>query len=738
MPSLSRACASSLVVREPRRAASTRAVASVATRWRAGQVNGRGVRGFDLALRSICMGRQGGRPHPRDGYSGLHGGVWPLITSGIAGVRLEHPCGGQGGHSNPFYTQLWHFKRMAVKARAAGSQLYSLSDTDRCRRVLSVGEHKPPVSTDELCESPLGAGTNLVGSGSKRSPQNKNGRRRTSGANGYEDWSKESLIAHIEKLERRKKYGLIWDEEKTKEIFEEESEHKLPILKTVPGKWVGDVGTNHPNVLIQGDNYHALSVLQYTHKNKVDIIYIDPPYNTGNGETFKYNDKIINADDMYKHSKWLSFMKKRISLSKKLMKDTGVIFISIDDHEYAQLKLLCNEIFDEKNYVATIIWQKKYVAANDAKGISTTHEYILVYARNKSCWRPGLFKRTQQQLAAFQNADGDPRGLWRPSDLSARTYNAKSDYVITGPTGKKFSPPPSRSWTVNKTRFKELLDDDRITFGKNDTGRPMLKKFLTDVRQGITPDSWWSRDKADDNKAARYEIKDLFPNNTFSTPKPTKLIKLVIQTAGAGKQAVILDFFAGSGTTGHAVLQLNKEDGGNRSFVLCTNNEGKICTDVCHPRLKKVINGYMTPKHKKVEGLGGNLAYFRTAFVDAAPTDKNKKILTEQSTEMLCLKENCFRLENEHATYRVYTNNTGKYLGIVYYYDGIEPFKEFVKKTNKHMTAYVFSLSDDVDHSDFTEISDMVTLKPIPSTILNVYRRMFAYVDTAALSRKAR
>lgn len=628
---------------------------------------------------------------------------------------------------------------MAVKARAVGNHLYSHNNVYDLHGPLShVDEHEHSVSTDELCEVRTDTDAKLVGSRGERPDLAKKNRKARSTVNGYEGWSKDALIMEIEKLERRKKYGLIWDEEKTKEVFEEESKHKLPILKTVSEKWIGKPDPAFSNVLIQGDNYHALSVLQYTHKNKVDIIYIDPPYNTGNGETFKYNDKIINSDDTYKHSKWLSFMKKRLALAKKLLKNSGVIFISIDDHEYAQLKLLCNEIFDETNYVATVVWQKKYVAANDAKGISTTHEYLLVYARNKSCWRPGLLKRTQQQLEAFQNTDSDPRGSWRPSDLSARTYNPKSDYVITGPTGKKFSPPPSRSWTINKQRFKELLDDHRITFGKNNTGRPMLKKFLTDVRPGITPDSWWSHDKAGDNKTARYEIKDLFPNNIFSTPKPTKLIKLVIQTAGANKDAVILDFFAGSGTTGHAVLELNRDDGGSRSFILCTNNEGKICTNVCHPRLKKVINGYVSSKNKKIAGLGGNLAYFRTAFVDASPTDKNKKILTEQSTEMLCLKESCFQLVIKDSTYSVYTNSTGKCLGIVYYYDGIEPFKKFVKQNNKHVTAYVFSLSDDVDRSDFVEVASMVTLKPIPATILNVYRRMFAYADAATVSRKTR
>ncbi len=546
----------------------------------------------------------------------------------------------------------------------------------------------------------------------------------------YENWSKTELIREITKLNKRKKYGLVWDEEKTKEVFEEEVQKKLPVLRDITKNGIEDKSKPN-NILIEGDNYHALSVLNYTHKNKIDAIYIDPPYNTGNGNAFRYNDKIINDDDAYKHSKWLSFMKKRLGLAKKLLTKKGIIFISIDDHEGAQLKLLCDEIFGEKNFIANIVWQRKYVSANDVKGISTTHEYLTTYAKNHECWEPGLFRRTQAQLKAFTNPDNDPRGIWRASDLSARTYSPKTDYLIAGPTGKEFRPPPSRSWVVNKKRFEALLKDNRITFGRNQTGRPMLKKFLTEVRDGITPDTWWSREKAGDNKEARYEIKELFPQNIFSTPKPTKLIEMCIKIAIPGKKGIVLDFFAGSGTTGQAILKLNKEDGGSRKFILCTNNENKICTDVCYPRLKKVIKGYKNSKGEKIEGLEGNLKYFRTSFVDSEPTDYNKKIIVEQSTEMLCLKEDCFELVKNGKQFKIFRNHADHHLGIVYYYDGIEPFVKEVLKIGKKIHTYVFSLADQVDNQDFRMVDQLVTLKPMPSAILNVYRRIFVYAQTA-------
>ena len=340
------------------------------------------------------------------------------------------------------------------------------------------------------------------------------------------------------------------------------------------------------NVLIKGDNLDALKILRHNYFEAIKMIYIDPPYNTKN-DGFVYNDNftssteqtleelgydkeyidyIENIQGAKTHSGWLSFMYPRLLLARDLLKDDGVIFISIDDNEVAQLRLLCDEVFGEENFVANIVWQKKYGPANDATWISDTHDHILVYAKSKEIWRPILLPRTEEQLKAFSNPDNDPRGIWRASDLSVRTYSQGGDYKITSPNGEVFSPPPSRVWAVNETRFHELLNDNRITFGKDGNGRPMYKKFLSEVKQGVTPETWWDRDKAGDNKVARYELKELFPENIFDTPKPIKLLKRILQLA-TNQNDLILDFFAGSGTAAHAVMDLNKEDGGNRKYI---------------------------------------------------------------------------------------------------------------------------------------------------------------------------
>ena len=239
------------------------------------------------------------------------------------------------------------------------------------------------------------------------------------------------------------------------------------------------------------------------------------------------------------------------------------------------------------------------------------------------------------------------------------------------------------------------------------------------------------------NQDAKQEFDSFDLQSSFDTPKPIKLIKRILEIASC-QNSIILDFMAGSGTTGHAVLQLNKEDGGHRKFILCTNNENNICTDVCYPRLKKVIKGYKNSKGEKIEGLGGNLKYFKTSFVDSEPTDYNKKIMVEQSTEMLCLKEDCFELVREGKSFKIFKNSSDNYLGIILYYDGIDSFKKEILKLDKKINAYVFSLNDTVDEKDFVGIDHLVNIKPIPSAILNVYKRIFAYVQTKKLSRKAR
>ena len=337
-------------------------------------------------------------------------------------------------------------------------------------------------------------------------------------------------------------------------------------------------GGNTDNKIIHGDNLLALKSLLPLYEGKVKCIYIDPPYNTGN-EGWVYNDNVNSpqiqkwlgqvvgreGEDFSRHDKWLCMMYPRLKLLKSLLADDGAIFISIDDNEQHYLRDICNEIFGSQNFINNICWQKKYAPANDAKYLSDTHDFIVVYAKNKSVWRPNLLPRSEKQLKDYKNPDNDPRGVWRASDLSARTYSAKSDYEIIGPTGKVFKPPPTRSWAVSRETFEKLLVENKIYWGANNEGRPMQKKFLYEVREGITPETWWTRDFAADNKSAKYELKDI--KIEFDTPKPTRLIERILQIA-TDKNSIVLDSFAGSGTTAHAVINLNKSDGGDRKFIL--------------------------------------------------------------------------------------------------------------------------------------------------------------------------
>lgn len=345
---------------------------------------------------------------------------------------------------------------------------------------------------------------------------------------------------------------------------------------------------NTQNLYIEGDNLEVLKLLQKSYLGKVKMIYIDPPYNTGND--FVYHDDFAQTQAEYDevsgavdelgnrywkntdsngkyHSDWCSMIYSRLLVSRSLLTEDGIIFISIDDNEQENLRKICDEVFGNSNMVACNVWQKKYGPANDAKGISFTHEYILTYAKDISKWEPQLLERNEEQLKAFKNPDNDPRGLWRASDLSARTYSASCDYPITGPTGLIFYPPASRSWAVSKHTYECLLKDNRITFGQGNNGRPMQKKFLSEVKSGITPESWLDRDKVGDNKTARYELKKLFPENIFDTPKPSTLIHYLTKI-GNTKDSLIIDFFSGSATTAHAVMQLNSEDEGHRKYIM--------------------------------------------------------------------------------------------------------------------------------------------------------------------------
>ena len=375
--------------------------------------------------------------------------------------------------------------------------------------------------------------------------------------------------------------------------------HKEIAYKTIDcQEVVGDEESE--NMIIKGDNLLALKSLLPYYAGAVKMIYIDPPYNTGN-TSWVYNDNMdsplikkwlndtVNADDLSRSDKWLCMMYPRLKLLRELLKEDGVIFISIDDAEVAHLRMICDEIFGAENFIANVIWEKKFSPQNDAKWFSDNHDHIIVYAKNKSIWRPYLLERTEEQNNRYKNPDNDPRGKWTSSDLTVKRVTEKDIYEITTPSGNIILPTKGRSWSVSKEKMKLLISDNRIWFGENGDNVPRLKRFIFDV-SGITPLTLWKHVDVGHNQEAMQELKKLFVDEVaFNTPKPVRLLKRILKLS-TRKDDIILDSFAGSGTTAHAVIEQNKADGGNRKFILIETLD--YAKEITAERVKRVQQGY--------------------------------------------------------------------------------------------------------------------------------------------------
>ena len=570
-----------------------------------------------------------------------------------------------------------------------------------------------------------------------------------------EDLSKQELIDILKRMQAQRKYGLAWEEEKTREHFDFDNRKVIPILHEEEGQRLVDEASQTTHSLIEGDNYYALSILRLTHARSIDFIYIDPPYNTGNKD-FKYNDVFVDKEDTFRHSKWLSFMSKRLLLAKDLLSENGVIFLSIGDDEQANLKLLMDKIFGESNYITTI---PRLAKTSSDKGTfyAPSKDYVLAYRHPK---RVEKFNDVLDEEYAKKFKGIDEKGHYATVGL----YQAALDpmrgcinqrYWIECPDGSFIIPPGEvfpdeiaagshvrpqtkgdKVWRWSYERY--LRDRENLVFKKSKRS-PMLDehrgksewnvdtKYYLEERQeaGKRPRDWMEKflNTAGTSEMNRYELD-------FSYPKPSSLIKYLIQISHSSKDITVLDFFAGSGTTGDAVLQLNSEDSGIRKFILVTNNEENICDEVTYPRLKKAINGFVNSKGEEFNGLGGNLNFLRIGFIDRTHSSDEMKVrMSENCVDLLRFREGIFEEVLSHnSSYRIFKAKDSA-LGIYtsFDYSALEEMRGRLMELPGAKKACVFTFDNlGLNPLDFADWEG-IQVEPIPQKIMEVLGEVSAY-----------
>ncbi len=582
---------------------------------------------------------------------------------------------------------------------------------------------------------------------------------------GLDDSEKSALI---ELLRTQKKYGLVWEDKP--EDVEERLREELPVLTEVKDRAIISDDPDAPDhILIEGDNLEALTALSYTHAGKIDVIYIDPPYNTGNKD-FVYNDSFVDSEDSFRHSKWLSFMSKRLRIAKQLLSDKGVIFISIDDNEQAQLKLLCDEIFGQEYYLGLITRKQSSGAKNDTgeNRIITTADYILSYAKGRFAFKPYFVKNQKTYTREDSEGKFSPRALemqgggdtlparprmgysiyYRQSDNSVKLlfdYDLTHTPVYNDPDEKLLAEgyecfrPRKRDMALGRWRwgdgtFMEMFKNNLVHFEK---GRVFIKERSKDNIPKY-PEAIW-----DDylNTLGTNELKDILGGKSFNFPKPSSLIAQLLRVTDS---VTILDFFAGSGTTLHATMQLNAEDGGHRKCILVTNNENGICENVTYERNKRVINGYTTPKGVQVEGLKGNsLRYFKTEFVDRALTHQNKKAIFTSLVDTLRIKENCFTAQTTFGSVSLYGKDrflryfeeNGRRL-LILFDSKIIPLIvkeiESLDLADNSLKIYIFADGSYPFTAEFEPVISKINLVAMPDAIISALRYVLpSQTDTA-------
>jgi len=386
--------------------------------------------------------------------------------------------------------------------------------------------------------------------------------------------------------DRDERYSFTWNgKSKARMIAQTPSTGTLRPCKEESVDW-----DTTQNIFIEGDNLEVLKLLQKSYHKKVKMIYIDPPYNTGKDFVYKDNfkDNIKNYKEITGqvdgegrnisnnpetsgryHTDWLNMMYPRLKLARNLLKDDGVIFISIDDYEQNNIRKLCDEIFGEENFIANVIWQRAFSPKNDAKYLSENHDYVLIYCKSSESFEAGRLPRSEEANARYKNIDNDPRGVWISDNLTVKTYSEKYDYPIITPSGREVMPAAGRCWSMPKEKMQQLIEDNRIWFGADGGNVPRLKRFLFEVQDGMVATTLWMHQEVGHNQEGRQEVKALFDDKGyFDGPKPVRLLNRVMQIANTSEEDIILDFFSGSATTAHAVMQFNADEGGSRKFIM--------------------------------------------------------------------------------------------------------------------------------------------------------------------------
>ncbi|MDR1958826.1 MAG: site-specific DNA-methyltransferase [Planctomycetaceae bacterium] len=485
----------------------------------------------------------------------------------------------------------------------------------------------------------------------KKDVLDENGRIVEQGAFDLDRFSEELKANNISEARDGYKLGFVGKDYARLQVGRKSETVIVPDMKHNSQK----ENTNSGNIFITGDNLEALRHLINAYENKIKLIYIDPPYNTG--KEFVYSDKFEFDDEKLKnalgytdkeierlksiqgkssHSAWLTFMYPRLKLAQKLLTDDGVIFVSIDDNEQANLKLLMDDVFGEGNFVCQFVWERAFSPKNDARFVSNSHDFVFMYAKTLAEFSIGRLQRTEEANARYLNPDNDPRGVWMSSDISVKTYTPENDYPITAPSGRVIEPPAGRCWRLSKKTFSERLQDNRIWFGDTGDGAPRIKRFLTDLKkEGMTPTSILYHKDVGHSQEGSQEVSKIMDGGVFDGPKPIRLLRRLLSLANTDEDSVILDFFAGSGTTAHAVMQLNVEDGGNRKYIMVQldepaneNSEArkagyKTIDEIARERIKRAAKKIKSGAGLTLpENFDGGFKHYRLITPDVKTLDK--------------------------------------------------------------------------------------------------------------------